>query len=53
VFVLAGGGRWVLWSWMELNYAVEDLGLTFLFDIHNDQAIYGKARDIHSRKRIC
>jgi len=27
---------------MELNYAVEDMGLTFLFDIHNDQAIYGK-----------
>ncbi|MBF0204310.1 MAG: transposase [Desulfamplus sp.] len=30
----------------ELNYAVEDMGLTFLFDIHNDQAIYEEEPEI-------
>ncbi|MDM8541634.1 hypothetical protein QUF90_11160 [Desulfococcaceae bacterium HSG9] len=24
----------------ELSYAVEDMGLTFLFDVHNDQSIF-------------
>ncbi|MCG8552673.1 MAG: hypothetical protein MI799_19890 [Desulfobacterales bacterium] len=24
----------------ELNYAIEDMGLTFLLDIHKDQAVY-------------
>lgn len=30
----------------ELNYAVEDMGLTFLFDVHNDQEIYEQEPEI-------
>jgi SRSO17 transposase len=40
------GGDGLYGHGYELSYAVDDLGLTFLFDIHNDQPVYLSAPDI-------
>jgi len=40
------GGDGLYGHGCELNYAIEDMGLTFLFDIHNDQAIYEQEPEI-------
>ena len=34
------GGDGLYGHGYELSYAVDDMGLTFLFDVHNDQSIF-------------
>jgi len=40
------GGDGLYGHGCELNYAIEDMGLLFLFDIHNDQAVYEQEPNI-------
>jgi SRSO17 transposase len=41
------GGDGLYGHGYELSYAVDDLGLTFLFDVHCDQSVYLEAPVIH------
>lgn len=45
------GGNGLYGHGCQLNYAIEDMGLLFLFDIHNDQAVYEQESDIFVPKK--
>ena len=45
------GGDGLYGHGYELNYAVEDMGLTFLFDVHSDQGFYEREPKIFIPER--
>ncbi len=45
------GGDGLYGHGYELNYAVEDMGMTFLFDVHSDQTFYEREPEIFIPER--